>query len=82
MADQALPKMLAAGWRVSVNSDDPAYFGGYVQQNLEAVIDAFDLPDATVVQLCANSIETSFASPRRISELLTALDAAAEGHRH
>jgi adenosine deaminase len=82
MTDQALPKMLAAGWRASVNSDDPAYFGGYVQQNLEAVTAAFDLSEPTIVQLCANSIETSFASPHRISELLTALDAAAEGHRH
>jgi adenosine deaminase len=66
-----LPTMLAAGLLVCVNSDDPAYFGGYLGANLAGVADAFNLSVAELAQLARNSIEASFATEERKSELLT-----------
>jgi len=43
-----------------VNSDDPAYFGGYVLDNYLAVADGLDLTREDIVQLSRNSIEASF----------------------
>ncbi len=55
-----LATLLRRGLLVTVNSDDPAYFGGYVADNLLAVADALDLEDAEVVQLARNSFTASF----------------------
>jgi adenosine deaminase len=55
-----LAKMLDHGLCVTVNSDDPAYFGGYVGDNLAGVADALRLDDDTLVQLARNSFEASF----------------------
>ena len=58
--------MLDAGVLVTVNSDDPAYFGGYVADNYLAITDAFALSSADLSALAANSLAASFASrPRR-----------------
>ena len=48
------------GLLVTVNSDDPAYFGGYVGDNLTAVAEAFDLGRQAVAQLARNSFRASF----------------------
>ncbi len=65
MQDHNLPMLLARGLCVTVNCDDPAYFGGYVNDNFEALFDAF--PDAMGVaqarQLALNSFEGSFVTP-------------------
>jgi adenosine deaminase len=47
---------------VTVNSDDPAYFGGYVAENYLAAFRALGLSRADVVQLASNSFEASFLS--------------------
>lgn len=70
LADHPLPRMLDLGLVVSVNSDDPAYFGGYVDDNLEAVRETLGLSEAQVRTLAANSIESSFLSPERKQELI------------
>lgn len=57
-----LKKMLDLGLKVTVNSDDPAYFGGYVTQNYLACIEALDLSLEDVKQLVRNSFEYSFLS--------------------
>jgi adenosine deaminase len=57
-----LKKMLDLGLKVTVNSDDPAYFGGYLTQNYLACIDALDLSLEDVKQLVRNSFEYSFLS--------------------
>jgi adenosine deaminase len=57
-----LPAMLDAGLAACVNSDDPAYFGGYVDDNLAAVRAAFGFDDATLAMLARNSFEACFAS--------------------
>lgn len=57
-----LKKMLDLGLKVTVNSDDPAYFGGYITENYLACIDALELSLEDVKQLVRNSFECSFLS--------------------
>ena len=51
---------MARGLCVTVNSDDPAYFGGYVGDNFAAVQAGLQLSDDDLVQLARNSFEASF----------------------
>ena len=74
LADHPLPAMLAAGLNVSVNSDDPAYFGGYVDDNFKQLDAVFELSDFDKARLAANSIHSSFASEERKAELLAELN--------
>ncbi len=60
MKQHPLKTMLDAGLRASVNSDDPAYFGGYITENFLAVAEALDLTREDIIQLARNAIETSF----------------------
>jgi adenine deaminase len=62
MAQHNLKRLLDRGLCVTVNSDDPAYFGGYVVENYLAVQQALDLSKADIVQLACNSIEASWLS--------------------
>lgn len=57
-----LKRMLDLGLLATVNSDDPAYFGGYVMDNFRAVIDALPLTKDDIRALAANSFEGSFLS--------------------
>jgi adenosine deaminase len=57
-----LPAMLDNNLLACVNSDDPAYFGGYVDDNLAAVRAAFNMDDAALAGLARNSFDASFAS--------------------
>jgi adenosine deaminase len=77
MAEHNLARLLARGVCVTVNSDDPAYFGGYMNANFEAVCAALPIGAAEVVQLCRNAVEASFASAARKAELMAAIDQAA-----
>lgn len=70
LADHPLPQMLARGLNVSVNSDDPAYFGGYVDDIFAQLRQTFDLTPDQLAKLAANSVEASFAQPDRKAELL------------
>jgi len=65
-----LAAMLQRGLNVSVNSDDPAYFGGYLDDNVTAVRDALGLDDAALATLARNSVTASFADDARKAELL------------
>jgi len=53
-------KLLDLGLCVTINSDDPAFFGGYLLDNFMAVTQALKLSRAQLSQLCSNSIEASF----------------------
>lgn len=79
IAEHPLARMLRAGLLVTVNSDDPAYFGGYVGANYAAAAGALRLDPHEVRQLAANSIRASFLDQPRKDELLgelTTVDAA------
>ena len=69
--------MLRRGLRVTINSDDPAYFGGYVQQNYAETAEALGLRDEEVVQVARNSFLASFLEPAERDAHLRALDEAA-----
>ncbi len=60
MKDHPIRSMLEAGLNVTVNSDDPAYFGGYMNDNFNALVDAIDLSEAEIIKLVNNSFESSF----------------------
>lgn len=70
-----LDRMLAAGLKATVNSDDPAYFGGYVADNYRAVAEARGLVRGDLVQLAKNSFTGSFLPPEAIKRHLDAIDA-------
>jgi adenine deaminase len=60
MEEHNLKQLLERGLRVTVNSDDPAYFGGYILENYRAVEQALGLSRAQLKQLADNSIQGSF----------------------
>ncbi|MFN3313974.1 MAG: adenosine deaminase [Hyphomonas sp.] len=68
---------LEAGLLVTVNSDDPAYFGGYIGRNYEQVSEALGLSDAQIVQLARNSFTASFLPEADKKRHLDAVTAAA-----
>ena len=61
----------------TVNSDDPAYFGGYIGDNFRAVAEALALPDATLVTLARNSFEAAFLRPGQRDAYIARVEAAA-----
>lgn len=78
MRDHPLKRMLDAGLMVTVNSDDPAYFGGYVADNYVAVKDALDLSIEDVVALARNSVAASFLDDAEKARLVDEVDDRAE----
>jgi adenosine deaminase len=60
MRDHNLQKLLRAGLAVTINSDDPAYFGGYMNDNFIATFDALGLGKHDAKQLALNSFNASF----------------------
>ena len=76
MAEHVLPQLLARGLCVTVNSDDPAYFGGYLGANYEALFAAHpSLGARDAWRLAANGFEASFASAERKAAWRARLDA-------
>jgi adenosine deaminase len=74
MSQHPLRAMLDAGLVATVNSDDPAYFGGYVLDNYLSVRDALDLSRDEIVTLARNSIVASFLDKEAKENWLTAID--------
>jgi adenosine deaminase len=79
LEDHNLKDLLDRGVRVTVNSDDPAYFGGYVLDNYVAIADALNLSREELIALARNSIEATFLSVDEKAALLADLEAAASG---
>ena len=71
--------LLKAGVAVTINSDDPAYFGGYIGDNYRAIAAGLGLSAADLGRLAANAIEGSFASESRKQELREELAQATAG---
>ena len=72
--DHNLKRMLELGLRVTVNSDDPAYFGGYMDENFEAVRKGLSLSREDVYRLAKNSFQASFLDAAKKQQLLKELD--------
>ncbi len=77
IAAHPLKRMLNRGLFVTVNSDDPAYFGGYVNDNYVAVAEALGLGRDDLVRLARNSFEASWLDGPAKAARLAELDAAA-----
>jgi len=69
-----LKRMLESGLVATVNSDDPAYFGGYVLDNYVAARDALDLSAEDVATLARNSITASWAKEAQKKRWLAEID--------
>jgi adenine deaminase len=74
LKDHPMKRLLDAGLCAMVNSDDPAYFGGYMNANFVQTVQALDLSRDDVITLARNSFEASFVSGARRAELMALLD--------
>ncbi len=72
--DHPLKTMMAKGLHVTINSDDPAYFGGYVNANYRAMVEHLKLSPEQVVQLARNSFTGSWLSNDEKTTALTRLE--------
>jgi adenosine deaminase len=79
LEDHNLKDLLDRGVRVTINSDDPAYFGGYVLDNYVAIAEALDLSREDLITLARNSIEATFLTADEKSALLAELDTVTQG---
>ena len=79
LSSHPLPAMIEAGLLVSINSDDPAYFGGYIGDNYRETQKALDLGDDTLISLARNSIVSSFLDDARKTALLAELETVSAG---
>lgn len=75
LAEHPLKQMLALGLRATVNSDDPAYFGGYLLDNYLAVASALELTREELATLARNSILGSFLPDEAKARHVAAIDA-------
>ncbi len=70
MANHPLPQMLEAGLCVTLNSDDPAYFGGYMNENFNAVAANLPISRDQLALLSRNSFKAAFISDQRRDQLM------------
>lgn len=77
LAQHPLKAMLDAGLRATVNSDDPAYFGGYIGENFTQTAQALDLSGADVATLARNSFLAAFLDAESIRRHIERIDGAA-----
>lgn len=80
LARHPLKRMLDLGLRATVNSDDPAYFGGYLNANYIAAADALSLTRAEIATLARNSFEGSFLDALTKARHIAAVDAYVAAH--
>ena len=79
LADHNLKRLLDRGLAVTVNSDDPAYFGGYLLANFAAIMEVLPLTRSDLAKLARNSLVASFATPDQKAEWLIELESVATG---
>jgi adenosine deaminase len=80
LRDHPLKRMLDLGLKATVNSDDPAYFGGYLNQNYMAVAEATGLTKAELAALARNSFAGSFLDEAAKARHIATVDAYAAAH--
>lgn len=77
LRDHPIPLMLKYGLKATINSDDPAYFGGYVNDNFKALTRLGLIGRDDCLTLARNSIAGSFAAPERKAQLMAEIEAYA-----
>lgn len=75
IAQSPVRTMLESGIKATINSDDPSYFGGYINDNYTAIAHALDLSIDDLAQLAANSFEGSFMSTAEKQKWVAEVDA-------
>jgi len=80
LRDHPVPEMLRRGLHVTLNSDDPAYFGGYVNDNYLRLAEAVGLTRDQLTRIARNSFEGSFLTDAEKAPRLAEVDAWAAGH--
>jgi adenine deaminase len=80
LKNHPIDAMLKHGLKATLNSDDPAYFGGYVGDNFKAVTEARGLSKADLVTLARNSFTGSFLPPDMIAAYVERLDDYVAAH--
>ncbi|MFZ5521415.1 MAG: adenosine deaminase [Pseudomonadota bacterium] len=81
MAQHNLVRLLRAGLKATINSDDPAYFGGYMNANFAAAFQALpELGPAEAYTLARNSLEASFVDAAQRDSWIEQLDAVFRAH--
>ncbi|WP_034273430.1 adenosine deaminase [Haloechinothrix halophila] len=73
--EHTLPRMLDEGLLVTINSDDPAYFGGNVEANVAAIREHLGITEKQLRELAANSVRASFLDEQEKERLLAEVDA-------
>ena len=77
MVEHNIRRLLQKGVHVTVNSDDPSYFGGYMNDNFVAITEALDLNEVELKQLAINSFEASFISEEEKSKWVNVIHSIA-----
>jgi adenosine deaminase len=75
MRAHPIKKMLELGLKATVNSDDPAYFGGYMNENFEAITESLNLTKEEILNLARNGFEASFCSDTEKQAMISRLEA-------
>ncbi len=74
LSKHPIPKMLENNLLVTINSDDPSYFGGYLEENFNAIEEALSLGQEQIIQLIKNGFIGSFLAKDRIAFFLNQID--------
>ena len=80
LKDSPLKTMLEAGLKVTVNSDDPSYFGGYLNDNYIRAAEALNLSKDDILTLVRNGIEGAYLSQDKKDHILAEFHAVVERH--
>jgi adenosine deaminase len=78
LKDHPLKKMMDMGLLITINSDDPAYFGGYINENYSALAEALELSKEDIYKVAKNSINASFLDVADKELLIKKVDAYME----
>jgi adenosine deaminase len=74
LRDHNLARLLRAGVHVTIHSDDPAYFGGYIGDNYRRTTEALDLSADELVQIARHAVDAAFLAPQRKAALHAEID--------
>src|SRR5690606_2826688 len=82
LREHNLPRLLQAGLNVTVNSDDPAYFGGYINENFVQLFAATGMGPEQAYKLARNSLQAGFSSEAQKAAWVAQLDDCVKSLAH